>query len=90
MANKRGVKKLSMSRRKKIWFTILGYTFLVLGILGCFLPFLQGILFLLVGLSFLSRTTPWAARLLIKFRERYPKIAEKTDEFLLKFKKKPA
>ncbi|TCP65421.1 PGPGW domain-containing protein [Baia soyae] len=73
-----------MTARKKLWLNILGYFFLVLGVIGCVLPFLQGILFILVGLSILSQTSPWAARLLNRFRTKYPKIAEKTDAFLLK------
>lgn len=81
-----------MSTRKKLWLTVLGYFFLVLGIIGCVLPFLQGILFILIGLSILSQTTPWAHRLMVRFRKKYPTIAEKTDAFLLKLfpKKKPA
>ncbi|WP_424321658.1 PGPGW domain-containing protein [Hazenella coriacea] len=75
----------SLSRKKRLWFNILGWTFLVLGILGCFLPFLQGILFILVGLYFLSHTTPWANKLLMKLRNRYPKIATKSEEFIKKF-----
>lgn len=52
----------------------LGYGFLVLGVLGLFLPFLQGILFLVVGLLILSRHAPWAERLLARLRARHPAI----------------
>ena len=50
----------------------LGYLFLVLGVLGMVLPILQGFLFLAIGLIILSKTAPWAERLLERFRKRYP------------------
>jgi uncharacterized membrane protein YbaN (DUF454 family) len=50
-----------------------GYAFLVLGVFGLFLPFLQGFLFLAVGLIILSRHARWARRLLDHFRARHPK-----------------
>ncbi len=53
----------------------LGYAFLVLGVLGLFLPVLQGVLFLTVGLLILSRHAPWAERLLTRLKARYPVFA---------------
>jgi uncharacterized protein len=61
-------------RVKPILLQVLGYTFLVLGVLGLFLPFLQGFLFLFVGLIILSRHAPWARRLLDNIRSRHPKL----------------
>jgi uncharacterized membrane protein YbaN (DUF454 family) len=58
----------------------LGWFFVVLGILGIFLPILQGILFLLIGFILLSRESEWAQRQLDNLRTRYPKFAEKYDE----------
>lgn len=52
----------------------LGYLFLVLGVLGLFLPILQGVLFLTVGLLILSRHAPWAERLLKHLKTRYPAV----------------
>ncbi|HEY7911513.1 MAG TPA: PGPGW domain-containing protein [Blastocatellia bacterium] len=69
-------------KRLAIWW--LGWAFIVLGILGLFLPILQGILFLLIGLSLLSNSSPWAARLLGKARERFPKISKTYDEAMVK------
>ncbi len=40
--------------------TTLGAVCLVLGVIGLFLPFLQGILFLAVGLSLLGAESEWA------------------------------
>jgi uncharacterized membrane protein YbaN (DUF454 family) len=53
----------------------LGYAFLLLGVLGLFLPILQGVLFLTVGLLILSRHAPWAERLLTRLKTRYPAFA---------------
>ena len=39
---------------KRVFILALGWTFIVLGILGLFLPILQGILFLLIGFILLS------------------------------------
>ena len=63
-------------------FLILGFgwSFIVLGVLGLFLPVLQGILFLLIGFILLSRESEWAQRQLDKLRTRYPGFAEKYDE----------
>ncbi len=58
----------------------LGYLFLVLGVLGMVLPILQGFLFLAIGLIILSKSAPWAARLLERFRQRYPKAGDLIDQ----------
>lgn len=52
----------------------LGYGLLVLGVLGLFLPVLQGVLFLIVGLIILSRHAPWAERLLARLKARFPRL----------------
>jgi len=51
----------------------LGYGLLGLGVLGLFLPILQGFLFLAIGLVILSRHAPWAERLLLKLKARFPR-----------------
>jgi uncharacterized membrane protein YbaN (DUF454 family) len=64
--------------RKRNWFVfILGWIFLVLGVLGLFLPFLQGVLFLLVGLFLLSREVEWARRLRVRVLDRFPQAKPK-------------
>ena len=74
------------ARFKRIAIYWAGWGFIVLGILGLFLPILQGILFLLIGLSLLSNSSPWAARLLAKVRGRFPKISKTYDEAMVKAK----
>jgi len=49
-----------------------GGLLVVLGILGLFLPFLQGILFIFIGLSLLAPENRHARRLLRWLRERFP------------------
>lgn len=73
-----------MSMRKKFWLNIIGWVFLILGIIGFFTPILQGILFTLIGLTLLSQTSPWAKKLIEKYRQRYPNVAEKSDEWIEK------
>ena len=63
----------------RILILIVGWAFILLGILGLFLPVLQGVLFLLVGLVILSSEYVWAHRLLTKVRERFPKIGRTAD-----------
>ena len=46
----------------------------MLGVLGMFLPILQGFLFLAIGLIILARHAPWAERLLNYLREKSPML----------------
>jgi uncharacterized protein len=71
-------------KRLAIYWT--GWGFILLGIAGLFLPILQGILFLLIGLALLSNTSPWAARLLVRLRNRFPAVSQKFDEAMVKAK----
>ena len=52
----------------------LGWFFIVLGILGLFLPILQGILFLCIGAILLSGESPRMRLLIMKLGRRYPKL----------------
>ena len=65
---------------KRILVLIVGWAFILLGILGLFLPVLQGVVFLLVGLIILSSEYVWAHRLLTRLRERFPKIGRTADQ----------
>jgi len=65
-----------------LWVT--GWFCIFLGILGLFLPILQGILFLLIGLFILSLVSPrirlFRQRLRARARTRYPKWTGRFEE----------
>lgn len=75
---------------KRLLLRLTGWSFIVLGILGIFLPILQGILFLLVGMYILGRVSPrmrlWRLRARRKARERYPSWTGKFEEAEVKAK----
>ncbi|SMO49671.1 PGPGW domain-containing protein [Melghirimyces algeriensis] len=59
---------------------VLGWFFILLGIIGMLLPFLHGILFFLAGMLILSKTSPWAKNLLVKMENRFPVITKQLDK----------
>lgn len=85
------------ARLKRIGVIIVGWAFIVLGLIGLVLPILQGVLFLLVGLLILSTEYVWAHNLLHKLLMRFPKIAsqmnrarERAERWIRKTKTKQA
>jgi uncharacterized protein len=64
---------------KRVLVEVVGWSFIVLGIVGLFLPVLQGVLFLLIGLTILSTEYVWAHQLLRKLRDRFPRLSEKVE-----------
>ena len=66
-------------RVRYLAITITGWTFMVLGVLGLFLPILQGVLFLAVGTVLLSLVSPRARALRIKLGRRYPQARKHMD-----------
>ncbi|HET7100166.1 MAG TPA: PGPGW domain-containing protein [Terriglobia bacterium] len=74
-----------MKRRFKRWLIIIsGWSFVALGVAGLFLPILQGVLFLLIGLTVLSTEYVWAHNLLQKLRKRFPTFIARFDATLLR------
>jgi uncharacterized protein len=65
---------------RKLIVLLLGWAFIVLGVIGLFLPVLQGILFLVIGLTILSSEYAWAHHLLQKARNRFPIVALRCEE----------
>ena len=65
---------------KKILLLFVGWGFILLGIVGLFLPVLQGVLFLIVGLLILSSEYVWAHQLLQKIRAHFPGLSSRLDE----------
>lgn len=72
------------STAKRILTIVTGWMFILLGIAGLFLPILQGILFILIGLIILSTEYVWAHHLLQKLRARFPRIAHMSDDAKVK------
>lgn len=69
-----------MKRRfKRLVVLIAGWGFIALGVVGLLLPFLQGVLFLLAGLTILSTEYVWAHSLLQKMRMRFPSLTRWLD-----------
>jgi uncharacterized membrane protein YbaN (DUF454 family) len=65
----------------KRWLKLsLGTAFVVLGIAGLLLPFLQGILFLAIGFAILAQESQWARTRLEKLRRRYPQLSATFDQ----------
>ena len=64
---------------KKVLVLVVGWAFILLGIAGLFLPILQGILFLLIGLIILSSEYVWAHKLLTRLKARFPSLARHAD-----------
>jgi hypothetical protein len=61
--------------RRRNWLVFgLGWIFLGLGLAGLFLPGLQGVLFLAVGLVLLSREAAWARRWRDRLFARFPSL----------------
>ena len=57
-----------------------GWFFIFLGILGLFLPVLQGILFLAIGAVLLSSVSPRARLLRLKAGQRWPVVRTSTHK----------
>jgi len=67
---------------------ILGWSLVILGIVGLFVPVLQGILFMLLGLWVLSIDSRWAHRCMFKLRLRFPKVHGQAQRLAEKFRGK--
>jgi uncharacterized protein len=70
---------------KKIITLVIGWSFIALGVVGLFLPILQGILFIAIGLLILSKESRWAATIFSKFKQKYPQQYEKLEKLKKKF-----
>ena len=73
---------------------ILGWALIALGVVGLFLPVLQGVLFILLGLYVLSRESKTARRWLEHLRSRHPAVdarlhkwRERVDRWRSKFRR---
>ena len=81
--NQSSVQKRSLLKR---WLIIVsGWLFIILGIAGLFLPFLQGILFLAFGISLLASEYHWARRVIHALRQKFPWLGKHLERLHQKF-----
>lgn len=69
----------------------LGWVFMLLGVIGCILPFLPGFAFFAVGIYFFSLASLWLWLKIETVRKRFPRLSlqfERIDTKVSKFIKK--
>ena len=83
------MEKVGSRTKRPAWFSaqikrklylVVGTFFVILGVLGLFLPILQGVLFLFVGLVLLSKGSSRVRALKQRFKRRYPKWGAKIEQ----------
>ena len=62
-----------------------GWAFIIIGALGVFLPLLQGVLFMVIGLTILSTRYAFAQRMLARLEKKYPEIYARVDRLKQRF-----
>ncbi len=77
---------IAMNEFKKIGLLIIGWFFIGLGILGFFLPILQGFLFIMIGLTILSSRSKTIRRFLKYLEKRYPHQYKRVVAWRLKIR----
>jgi uncharacterized membrane protein YbaN (DUF454 family) len=70
---------------KKALILTLGWIFIFLGIIGLFLPFLQGILFMIIGLALLSKESTIARNLMDRLEKKHPRPFQVALEWRRRF-----
>ena len=73
---------------REYWRHIVGWPLLLVGVVGLALPFLQGILFIVVALTILAPEVPALRRLVRALRRRYPAVFEKAAEIKFALKRR--
>jgi hypothetical protein len=74
-----------MTNRHPAWRAVriaLGIILVPLGIVGLFVPVLQGVLFLAIAFLLLSSEIPWVARQRDKLRARYPNLFRQAEHHM--------
>ena len=64
---------------KKVGFTVSGWIIIGLGIAGFALPFIPGVVLIVLGLVILSSQYVWAQRTLALLRRKFPKALHFAD-----------
>ena len=70
-----------MEKLKTIGILVIGWFFVGLGILGLFLPILQGILFIMIGLAILSSRSEMVKRWLKHLEEHHPHYHKRMEKW---------
>jgi len=76
----------AMNEFKRIGLLIIGWIFIGFGILGLFLPILQGVLFVMIGLAILSSRSKTIRRFLKYLEKRYPQQYHRVVSLRLKIR----
>jgi uncharacterized membrane protein YbaN (DUF454 family) len=72
------------SKIKRLVVFWAGWGFISLGVVGLLLPVVPQTIFFLIGLSLLANTSPWAARLLNRIKERFPSVTKTLEEAVVR------
>lgn len=69
-----------MKRRlKRLLIDFFGIVFIIFGVIGIFLPILQGIFFIIIGVYLLSLHSLWFSRKLKRVNHRFPRTGNFID-----------
>jgi len=60
--------------------TVAGFFLLILGVIGLFVPILQGVFLIILGMWVLSIDSRWAHRCILKLRLRFPAVHRKVRQ----------
>jgi uncharacterized membrane protein YbaN (DUF454 family) len=74
-------------KAKKIIISSLGIFFILFGLFSLVVPFLQGILFLIIGFLLLSFCFPQTNTILKRYLHKHPHLIEKIEKIEKKIKK---
>jgi len=73
-----------MRYTRDIVLTVLGWAFIALGVVSLFLPFLQGVLFIAIGLYLLSKGSPKTRERMrvsyAAFKVRFPRVGRTLEK----------
>ena len=70
-----------MDKVRNVLSLMIGWSLVFLGIVGLFLPFLQGILFIMIGVAILSSRSKLVRRVLGYLERRFPRYHEKVEHW---------
>jgi len=73
---------------KRILKLIIGWFFLILGLVGVLLPIMPGVIFFPIGLAILSTESETAKKILTWFKRRYPQTYARFTLLKRKFLKR--